>query len=145
METAFLIPLIGRRLVKLFPTNDNLLSDLPSLNRKKPSNSMQVLLSLPISRFTGHAHTGLYGNGFIKQRWLHPPLLSAQGFVPVINSISINKIFVYTLICLLVYIVLDYFLINLIIISFYDTLYTTPHHLTEHDYRSYQYLVPYTE
>jgi hypothetical protein len=54
---------------------ENSLSDLPSLNRKKPSNSMQVLLSLPISRFTGHAHTGLYGNGFIKQRWLHPPLV----------------------------------------------------------------------
>jgi hypothetical protein len=54
---------------------------------------MQVLLSLPISRFTGHAHTGLYGNGFIKQRWLHPPLLSAQGFVPVINGKAVSMDF----------------------------------------------------
>jgi len=44
--------------------------------------------------------------------------------------------FFYILTFLLVYIVLDYFWINLITISFYDTLYP-PHHLTEHDYRSY--------
>ena len=50
---------------------------------RKASGTMHSVPLLTSSSPMGQAHTGPLGGGRNRHRWLHPLLLTAQGFVPV--------------------------------------------------------------